>query len=65
MTDLEQAAHHINTSRTGAVARVEANHVSVKVPGRQSLPGGTTRLIFSDEKVFSLRGAIRLVLAMS
>jgi hypothetical protein len=64
MTELQQAAAHINTSTTGAVATVAGDHVSVEVPGLQLLPGGKVARIFTTEKVRSLRAAIRLVLSM-
>lgn len=60
-TELQQAAAYINKSNTGAVATVEARHVSVQVPGLQILSGNNTARIYTTEKVYSLRAAIRLV----
>ena len=62
--ELQQAAAYINTSTTGAIATVMADHVTVQVPGLQSLPNGKTARFYSTEKVRNLRAAIRLVGAM-
>jgi hypothetical protein len=64
MNELQPAAAHINTSTTGAIATVAGDHVSVQVPGLQSLPGGKVARIYTTEKVRSLRAAIRLVQSM-
>ena len=63
-TELQQAAAYINRSTTGAVATVMDTHVSVQVPGLQSLPGGKVARIYTTETVRTLRTAIRLVGAM-
>jgi hypothetical protein len=64
MTDLQQAAAHINASTTGAIATVMSDHVEVQVPGIQALPCGRVARIYTSEKVRSLRAAIRLVNSM-
>lgn len=63
-TELEQAAAHINKSKTGAIATMMNDHVSVQVPGLQLLPGGQVVGFYSTEAVRSLLGAIRLVNSM-
>ena len=64
MNTLQQVAAYINNSTTGAIATVMTDHVSVQVPGLQSLPGNKVARIFTTEKVRNLRAAIRLVGAM-
>jgi hypothetical protein len=63
-TQLQQAATYINNSTTGSIATVMHDHVSVQVPGLQSLPGNKVARIYTAEKVRSLRAAIRLVGSM-
>ena len=63
-SQLQQAAAHINSSATGAIATVMGDHVAVQVPGLQSLPGNKVARVFTTEKVRNLRAAIRLVGAM-
>jgi len=63
-SQLQQAAAHINSSTTGAVATLMNGYVSVQVPGLQSLPGNKVARCYTTEKVRSLRAAVRLVGAM-
>lgn len=63
-TELQKVADYINTSTTGAIATLRADHVTVQVPGLQSLPKGKTALFYSIEHVRNLPAAIRLVGAM-
>ena len=63
-TELQQAADLINKSKTGSVATVMADHVTVQVPGIQCLPGGKTARFYSTEKARSVRAAARLVASM-
>lgn len=64
MTYLEQIAAYLNTSRTGCVATVVGECVSVEVPGLLSLSGGKTAPCFTTEKVYTMPQAIRLVMSM-
>ena len=63
-SQLQQAAAHINSSTTGAVATLMIGYVSVQVPGLRSLPGNKLERFYSTESVRSLRAAIRLVGSM-
>lgn len=64
MDNLQTIAALINTTTTGCIATIMDNHVSVQVPGLQSLPGGLTAKFYSTETISSLTGARRLIASM-
>ena len=61
--ELKQAADIINASNTGAAAEVFPGYVLAKVPGLGYI-GGKPAPITTEEKIYSVRGALRLVASM-